>query len=361
MGKGMDEVVVQDRDARWDKYVQKFEFKDNSFHQVRLFGDVTVDYTHSMKTSTGKHYREYCHGWDVDKGEFYSDAKDRCPCCNLEIKGGYRYHMNLIDLEAEENKPAKPKANWSPIRYIDLPSSLFKRLKELKAVNYGVVISDASQGANVQIKYDANADAANQYSGSMDTKNVPLTDAQKSYTVIQKYPDGSSKVVKGENGLPAQFEYVKCMNSRDDMTKSLRRNGYLPTSDGEEGSSAEHSFDRGTDPMTRQQKVAQLDAEAPIETMTLELDTVFAGDEEPAPKAGAAPVAAPKEAPKEEAPSVVLEPCAECPTGFGKFANALECFTKCAVMDKCREASSFAGVDSTKKSEVVDDDDDDSV
>jgi hypothetical protein len=358
MGRGMDDVTVPDRDARWDKYVQRFEFGDEEFHPVRLFGDVVIDFVHNVKTKNGKIYREYCHGFDVDAGEFYENKKERCPCCKLDIKGSYRYLMNLIDLEAEENMPAKPKANWTPIRYIDISTSLFRRLKELKSVNKGYAISHPEKGAVVMIKYDPNADAANQYAGSMDTKNVPITEAQQKYTVTQKYPDGASQIVKGLEGLPAQYEYIRCINSRDDMVKSLRRHGYLGEAD---NGTAEHSFDKEEESMTRKQKVAKIDAETPVETVDLDLSTVFAPDEEPTPKTtskATTPVAeekpAVKEAPKE---NVKLEPCEECPTAFGQIANSLECFTKCAVMDQCREASSFATPPNKKTEAIVDDDD----
>jgi hypothetical protein len=352
MGRGMDDIHVPDRDARWDKYVQKYEFGDAAYHPVRFYGDVVVDFAHSVKTAKGT-YREYCHGFDVDKGEFYPDKKDRCLCCKLEIAGGYRYLMNLIDIEAEENMPAKPKADWTPIRYLDMPVSLFRRLLDLKTINGSYNISNPDKGAIVMIKYDQTMDAANRYSCSLDTKMVPLSEAQRAYTVKQRYPDGSTQIVKGVNNIPAQYEYIRCINSRDDMEKSLRRHGYLE--------SQEHAFDAPQsedDSMTRKQKIAKLDAEASVETVDLEADLsqVFAPDEEPAPKSKSQV----KETPK--AATTELAPCDECPTSFGKIANSLECFTKCPVMEQCREASNYqANAATSKKPETVDVEDDDMV
>jgi len=366
-GRGMDDIIVPDRDARWDKYVQRFEFGDTQFHQIRLFGDVTIDFAHTVKTAKGKVYREYCHGWDVDNQKFFSDKEKRCYCCSLEIRGGYRYHMNLIDIEAEENRPAKPKASWTPIRYIDLSSSLFKRLKEYKAVNKGFAISDTERGAIVQIKYDPSCEAASQYAASMDTKNVPITKEQLEYTVIQKYPDGSSKLVHSEDGVPAQYEYIRCINSRDDMYKGLQRNGYYE-GDAASPASAAHSFDSTeNNDMTRQERVAKVDAEAPVETMDLEMSTMFGKDEDPAPKAEptkAEPSPKAEPAPKAETPKAEPTPKAavkklpsdECPTKFGKYANTLECFTSCPVLNDCRDAS---GVSKPKEAEVVENDADD--
>lgn len=35
-------------------------------------------------------------------------------------------------------------------------------------------------------------------------------------------------------------------------------------------------------------------------------------------------------------------PYSDCPTGFGEFAAAVECYTKCGVVAKCREATELA-------------------
>lgn len=363
MAKSMGETPVFGTKQRWDDYVTRWEWDEKgNFQLARFFGDVTMEYIHSMETKSGKRYPEFCHGWDVDKGEFYKDREDRCPCCALNVKGQHRYFLNVIDIEAEENKPVSPKANWSPIRFLDASPTLFTRLKELTPVNKGAYVTDAERGAIVQIKFNKSADAANMYSASMDTKAVALTEDQKAYIVTQKYPDGSAKIVRGTNGLPACFEYVRCVNSRDDMIKGLRRNGYYGET--EESAAAAHSFDAPNRELSREEKVAQIDAEASVET--IDFSKVFAGepnmplvDEEPTPKATTSPVAEVFSKPKAK-----KEPYEECPTEFGNFASHMDCFTKCGVVNECRAASNEAVVAApapTKKKEVapvVDDDDD---
>jgi len=365
VGKSMDDTPTFGNKQRWDDYVTRWDWDEKGNYQLaRFFGNVTMDFIHSMETKTKKRYPEFCHGWDVDNGKFYDDREDRCPCCALNVKGQYRYFMNLIDIEAEENKPQTPKANWSPVRFLDLSSTLFTRLKELKAVNKGFAVADTEHGANVQIKYNPNVDPGNMYSATMDTKDVAITAEQKEYIVTQKYPDGISKVIRGTNGLPAQFEYIRCVSSRDDMIKSLRRNGYYGET--EEAASAAHSFDapNRTKPLSREETVAKLDAEAVIETMDMDLSNVFSGepstpmvDEEPTPKKASAAATVAVKAKK--------EPYDECPTEFGNFAAHMDCYTKCGVVKECRAATEQApAVESptpAKKKEVapvVDDDDD---
>jgi len=342
--RGMDDVPTYNRDQRWDEFVTKWEWDEAGHYQsARFFGGVVVDFVHTVDTKTGKKYPEFCHGWDIENGEFFKDRNDRCPCCALEIRGQYRYYMNAIDIEAEEAKPAAPKPGWTPIRYVSMPPTLFTRLKDLKIVNKGVAISDGPHGAIVQIKYDSKMDAANQYMATMDTKDVPLTEEQKSYTVTQKYPDGSTKVVRGEDGLPGQFDYVRCVNSRDDMVKSLRRHGYY--GDTEEAAAAAHSFDK---PLSREETVARVDAEAPVET--IDMTNIFPGDSTPADDVPFEPTPTPVATlttqqvatPTPTSASKKKEPYEECPTEFGNFANTLDCYTKCGVAEECRTASDLS-------------------
>jgi hypothetical protein len=344
-GRSMDETPVFGQNQRWDNYVTRWEWNEKGEYQLaRLFGNVVMDFVHYVATKNGKFYPEFCHGWDVDNCVFYPDREARCPCCALQIKGQYRYFMNSIDIEAEENKPSKPKADWSPIRFIDLSVTLFQRVKELKTVNKGYNVADGAHGAIIQIKYNSNLDPGSQYAATMDTKDVGITDEQKEYIVTQKYPDGSSKIIRGANGLPAQFDYIRCINSRDEMIKSLKRHNYY----GEQNSSAGHSFDLNQDEM-----VAKIDAESPIETM--DLSNIFPStpmvDEDPAPKK-----------------VLKKEVYDECPTEFGKFASTLDCFTNCGLRDECREATNSktdktSVKPTTVKKEVapVEEDDDDTV
>jgi len=357
MGRSMDDVPNLSRDQKWENYVQKWEWDDTGNYQLaRFFGDVWVEYVHTIefkKAGGSKRYPEYCHGWDVDNCKFYDDREERCPCCALNIKGAHRYFMNAIDIEVAEAKPANPKAGWTPIRLVSMSQTLFQRLRELKPVNKNVLITDRDAGAVVQIKYNKNAEPANMYSATMDTKSTPITEEQKTYMVTQKYPDGTAKLVRGVNGLPAQFEYIRCVNSRETMVTSLKRNGLY--GDKESYSSSSHSFDNSSSALSREETVAKLDAEASIETLTLddEIANAFSYDKKE------------DTASKKAAPTKTKEPYDECPTEFGNFANTIDCFTKCGVAEECRKATTNNAMAATtvtpKKKEVapvVEDDDD---
>jgi len=345
-------AIQTDDKQRWENYVTKWEWDDKgNFQLARFFGDIVTDVTHTVKTKTGKNYPEFCHGWDVDNNVFYKDREARCPCCALNLPVSFRYFLNAIDIAEEEAKPAKPKPGWSPIRFVAVPKTLFARLKDLVIVNKGHHVTEAEHGAIVQIKFNPKLEASSQYTASMDTKDVAITDEQKSYTVTQSYPDGSTKVIHSDGVYPAQFEYIRCVNSRDDMIKSLRRNGYYGDTD-----SASHSFENKS--LSREENVARVDAEAPIETMDVDLDTLFPGtssqDEAPAPKTKTTV----------EAPAKSVGPYEECMTEFGKFSSHMDCFTKCGVWEQCKaktDAAAASPVSAPSKKKVIIDEDDDTV
>ena len=354
-GRIMDDVPNTGKELRWENFVERWDWGKGGYQLARFFGTVCMDYVHNVETKNGKRYPEYCHGWDVDNWTFFADRKDRCPCCALDIKGGYRYFMNAINIEAEEAKPSNAKPGWSPVRMLSIPPTFFKRLQELKPVNKGFAVSDRDNGAIVQIKYNKDAEAANMYSVTMDTKCFPITKEQSEYIVVQKYPDNSTKTIKGVNGLPAQFEYIRCLNSRDEMIKSLRRNNYYGES--EAAAASAHSFDSNNRSLSREETVAKLDAEAPIETFDLDMANAFACDPAPAPSAKA------KTAPAEPSKK---EPYDECPAEFGKFLGTIDCFTKCDVSKECKlESDKKAAVPSVaskkKVAAPVEEDDDDTV
>lgn len=311
MPRDLDSTPTFTKDAKWFDFVNIWKW-DSDWKAVRLFGPVWTDYRHTVKTKSGKAYWEYCHGWDMEKEEFFPDREARCACCSLKLPGQHRYYMNLICKETEENKPQKPKADWSPVFMIDMAPSLLKKIKEFKGANKGFAVSDTLKGATILVKFDENADPANMYGVTLDEKNTPITDEQKKYTVHQKYPDGSVKIIKGQNGLPGMWEYIRCVNSRDSMLRSLRAHGHLVDNS------------QALSPAQSQSNVDSVQIEAIQE---IDLDIPF-GDPSPAP-----------EAKKKEEP-VSSEPCIECPTEFGNFANSIECYTKCThLMDACRTAT----------------------
>lgn len=364
MARSMGETPTFEKNAKWYEYVTQWEFEPNAWHPGRLVGDVFMDYRHRVETKSGKTYPEYCHGFDVDAGKFYPDREDRCDCCRLKISGQMRYLMNWISREAEEQKPAKPKQHWSPIYMLDMSPTLFKRIKELNQLNGGVYVDDPIKGAMINIKYDPNAEAASMYSASMSPEyNTPLTEEQKEYIVVQKYPNGQQKVVRGDGNLPGLFEYIRCISSREDMVKSLKNNGYFDKEAAPEEEEEERP--KKTKPTTTKTpvaKVSQIDAETPIEDdedeslgAAVSRAPEIVDDEEPLPRnvVAAKPVAKPTSD----------EPCAECPTEFGSFANNIDCYTKCAhLWERCKAATEGKDKPVAKASKKVQiDEDDDTV
>ena len=322
MPRDLDSTPTFTKDARWTDFVNVWEW-DSDWKSVRLFGPVWTDYRHSVKTKSGKAYWEYCHGWDIEKEEFFPNREERCACCSLKLPVQHRYYMNLICKETEENKPQKPKPDWTPIYMIDMAPTLLKKVKELKAANKGFAVADPVRGATILIKYDPNAEPSNMYATSLDDKNSPITADQQAYTIHQKFPDGTVKVVRGQKGLPGMFEYVRCVNSRDQMLRSLRAHNHLIDN---------------SEALTKESKVSQVDMDAVVQPVDFEI-----------------PFGEP-EAKTSQEPST--EPCLECPTEFGNFANTIECFTKCAhLMDACRTATLQNSPTPAATKVVLDDDD----
>ena len=361
MARSMDETVVYSKEAKWYEYVTQWEFEPNQWHPGRVVGDVWQDYRHRIETKNGKTYPEYCHGFNVDEGKHYPDREERCECCRLKIGGQMRYYMNWISREAEEQKPAKPKQHWSPIYMIDMSPTLFKRIKELKMPNKGISVDDAIHGAIIQIKYDPQAEAASMYSATMDEKDTPVTDEQKEYIVVQKYPDGQQKVVRGDGTMPGLFEYIRCISSREDMIRSLKNNGYYDKDSPPEEEAEERPKKSKPTTKTPVAKVSQIDAETPIEDddddslgSAVNQAPEVMDDEDPLPR---------NVKPAAKAKQVSDEPCAECPTEFGSFANSIDCYTKCAhLWERCKAASESKDKPVAKASKKVQiDEDDDTV
>jgi hypothetical protein len=361
MPQPLSNTKVYTKNKRWSDFVKAWKFEPGIWHRVRLFGLVWKDYRHVVDTKTGKKYYEYCHAWDPDTDQWIQGQPgiSVCPCCDLDSetvrKKGERLYTNLIWLEEEENKPANPKPDWSPIYMMEMPKTLFQRILELSAVNKGHFVDDPQHGANIQIKFDPSAEAANMYAATMDDKNVALTPTQLAYVVTQKYANGTSKRIAGNGQLPGGYSYIRCVNTREDMVNGLERNGY---------------YKKGGMPNTpsaaeTQENFQKLDQ---VEEINLDQDPIPAPahlkapqpvvDEAPAPKPvtkAATNVVQPQAAATNAAKAIPVAPKTDsvanvsngstdlaklafsgCPSEFGKFASAVDCFTLCQVMQQCK-------------------------
>lgn len=313
MAKAMDQVVTGQK--KWSDYVEPFKFVPKKWHRVRPYGLVTTDFRHNVPTLSKKSYPEYCHGWDEVAEDFYPDREVRCEACKRGVSGSFRYFMNFIDIEVEENQPKNPPPNWTPLRFAELSKTLFEKLQKLTGLNKGYPVTHPDFGAIVSIQYDNDAEGESMYSASMDEKNVPLTTEQKSYSIVQRYVDSTRKVITGDGKEPPSFIYIRCVNTRAEMIKGLDRHKV--------GVAAEKFA--SLEDMNEDKMVAKAAAEMPV----MQAPVFSAPQEEEDDEVPFAPPASDK---KESAH-------AECPTAFGEFANSNLCFTKCKARGACRELS----------------------
>ena len=236
MPRELDQIhSTLDEKLRWSDLVQPFEFTSTDWHLVRPFGQVWTDFRHIITTKTGKKYYEYCLAFDESEPNQNRNDPNRhakCECCRLEFEqkvgfGGsrivshYRYFMNVV-LYEEVNNTYKAKG----VYLLEMANSLFKKIKELKSANGGISVTHPKNGAFIQIKYDRNESPSSMYSASLDTKNTPIPQDALELIIKQKYPGGTTKEIKGKNGLPPQFEYIRGVSSEEEIIKSLRTHGY---------------------------------------------------------------------------------------------------------------------------------------
>ena len=324
MAKSMDDIPSFDKNRRWYDGIQVWEFEDNVWHEARPYGLVYTDFKHTIKTKKEKFYPEYCHGYDVEKDAFYEDREERCEACRLNIYGATRYFMNVICKETEAAMPANPKSNWTPIYMMELSSTLFKAIKGLKQLNGGEMVTHSKKGAIIGMKFDPQAKGTEMFSISLIERNVPITDAQLAYTALQEYADGSKKVHEAnfETNTPAQYEYCRQVNSRQEMRKSLERHGYYDDEELQEVQ--EVSSTQRASAVSQAKQSSAIGVMPEHSALATEMP-----DEDPLPKRGAATVST--------NPSSLASK--QCPTSYGNFAQQRACYTDCEALTACREAT----------------------
>ena len=314
MSKELNEVPTNEK-RRWSSGVQPFKFEPNKWHKVRIFGPIFSDFKHGVVTKSKKTYPEWCLGYDIDNDEFYANREERCPCCKVKLGGQLRYFINLIDLDVWKNRPAEPDAEWSPIRFAEFSQSLIKAIKALIPLNDGCPITHPDKGAVIMIKYNPAAEPAMMYQVSLDAERGLLKKEWLALSVVQTMNADLQKVIrKPTETLPGMFIYDKVCNTREDMLKSLERNGYF----GATASAAQSSYT--PEPQEQMQALPKLNYEEPAQ------------DEAP-----------PARHPQDKTETSSVDPTTlmskECPTSFGKFASDMTCYTKCKAKKWCREAS----------------------
>lgn len=375
MPREIDSVPSLDERQRWSDFVKPFEFPDKEWQLVRPVGPVWTDYRHCVTTKNGKRYYEYCHAWDQEKDDFVDNREQVCECCRLQLAGSvgaggakitgqYRYYLNVFHYLAEENAEGDMVNTPQGIFLLEMSSSLFKRVQDLKKANGNFPVTHPERGALVLIKFDKSQEPANMYSASLDTKNIALEKEALANVVVQKYPDGSKKKIQGDGKKPAMWEYLRTTSSREEMRKSLRTQGYYQGEvaaqaapfQGRSPSVGFNDFQRqpevdfGLDAAHEDTEVSQ--APAHLKAALNKAPTV--PDEAPAPRPGKAPAKAMSLA---EAQAAAYE---GCPTAFGDFAGNVDCFSACKVTSMCKaetEKKQVAAMAARRKPAPVMDDD----
>lgn len=366
MPREIDSVPSLDERQRWSDFVKPFEFPDKEWQLVRPVGPVWTDYRHSVTTKNGKRYYEYCHAWDPEKDDFVDNREQVCECCRLQtagsvgtggskIVGQYRYYMNVFHYLAEENAEGEIVNTPQGIFLLEMSSSLFKRVQDLKKANANYPVTHPERGALVLIKFDKSQEPANMYSASLDTKNIALDKDALSNVIVQKYPDGSKKKVQGDGKKPAMWEYLRTTSSREEMRKSLRTQGYYQ---GEVSAQAVPFQSRTTDFQRQPEVDFGVDADTEISQAPAHLTAAHkvttVPDEAPAPRPGKAPT---KTMSLAEAQAAAYE---GCPTAFADFAGNVDCFSACKVTAMCKaetEKKQVAAMAARRKPAPIMDDD----
>lgn len=374
MPKELGAIALPGEKRRWSDYVLPYKFKDNAkADKVRPFGLVWEDFRHAVQTKSGKIYYEFCHAWDVENERFFDDRESRCPCCKLNIPGSRRYFMNVIVLDLVDQRPANPPADWTPVRMIEMAQSLYAKVVDCAEMNRGVHVTDPEKGAVIIVKFDDSKEPANKYTTGVDEKAYSLSaNDLTDFIAVQKYPGGKTVIKKGDGRVPGSFEYIRVVNTRDDMIQSLKRQGYyeqveaapaepqaprtrtapedldlenVPVQEANEHvKRAAHTLRSAPIPEDEapppRGKVVKKPAQEELDEIPFDL-RVSSKEGNPSTPAKNLSVAKGQfiktETPDAEA--LRAQKPAGCPSDFGKFVSAQECYLSCSVMDFCRSMS----------------------
>jgi hypothetical protein len=348
MARDLENTTTGNEKRRWSDGVNQFKFEPNEWHQVRLFGPVYSDYKHAVTTKSAKVYPEWCLGYNVDEDDFYDDREQRCPCCAVGIKGQLRFFVNLISMKKCGERPADPSStDWNPLYFAEFPMNLIKAIKALQGLNDGYPVTNPEFGCVVAVRYNPKADATNMYQVNLG-KRTPINPEWLKLSIVQDI-GGKRKVLNSAKGLPALYSYDRVVNSRQDMLKSLERNGYYDQNDAKELTAASANvvdYETVEDPKTYgKSTIEELPAAKKASQPAAKIVSMDEIEEETSKKKVEPKQGKIKPDSTEETkfdPKAFVAP--DCPTSFGSFADEQVCFTRCKAKKWCREASEETGV-----------------
>jgi hypothetical protein len=196
--------------VRLDDLIDIFKFPKNQFVSFRFLDkDIMPMKTHWINILAGKDKREVnipklCVSFDPETESHKKGVE--CPYCDLAGKrDDFKYLVNAIVREEQEDKPKKAKdpskseaksgfkdANsdsWTPVRVLRLPSSLFKKIQDLKlnkkknkdtdkTETYS--ISHSKFGCDIAIKFNPDAKGGDMYQVQLQDR-TPLSEEEKEF------------------------------------------------------------------------------------------------------------------------------------------------------------------------------------
>lgn len=211
---------------RLEEVVKLLEFAPDEITNFRLIGDQILSIKrHWIKIYAGKEKKvikipRYCLKHNPLNEDEPHDV--HCPYCDLSHGGsesnataGYEffYLMNAIDRDEQENEPAKKSEptksekksgfkdpnskTWTPVKVVRIPSSVAKRMQELKDLNkkkgkdgktktYDV--DHPKFGCDVMLRYKPKASGTDKYSCDKGER-TPITDEEKEYLQFNLSPE----------------------------------------------------------------------------------------------------------------------------------------------------------------------------
>ena len=252
----------------------KENFSDE-YKAVRLYGPIKADANHIVKGKIKKKNGEVkevffsvpCLNYNRDTGE---REDHNCPYCKYVNNAQIRYYQNAIIRELEEHVPSdtgertekekqlttidgfkcytkesKNSPAWTPVRIIEIPTSVASKLKGIQELNkykdengdvHTASPSDLKYGVDLLIRYNANASAQQKYDVQRDPDSgkTPITSEMRKHYLMwdleippvdeeairKDFPRNAKICIPDDNHKSALDEYISSLEAEEKSNKS---------------------------------------------------------------------------------------------------------------------------------------------
>ena len=206
--RGFGKFNTDNREPRPEDLVQVFKF-NKDWEEIRLVGDVWAYASHwiTIYTNEGREVRvpRVALNFDREHGVFDETIPDPYQDITNDVQTSVHFYANAIVRSVQDDEPKKKSKptkkelktgfkdkdsdTWTAIQVVRVPISVARELKSLVSINKhknnkgnleAFDLSHEKFGANVHIRYDAEAPGATKYSVQKGD-HAPLTKAEKSY------------------------------------------------------------------------------------------------------------------------------------------------------------------------------------